>query len=231
MNILNSKFDLLVYLAEKNSQSENGDCRIPALSELSKQQGISISALREQLGIARAFGFVDVKPRTGIQSLPYSFTPAVKTSLSYAISLDRKYFEDFSNLRRHIEANYWFEAVENLGLEEIEYLEQLVTRACKKLESFPPRLPHPEHRDLHLTIYGKIENIFVVGLLEAFWDAYEAVGYSQYTELEYLKNVWRFHKEIVEAIAARDFDLGYELLLEHMDLLQDISSHKNGNTN
>jgi DNA-binding FadR family transcriptional regulator len=224
---MNSKFDFLAYLSASKNDSENGDCRIPALSELSKQEGISIAALREQLVVARAFGFVDVKPRTGIHCLPYSFKPAAKTSLSYAISLDRKYFEDFSNLRRHIEANYWFEAVEKLDPEDISYLEQLVTKACKKLENNPPRLPHPEHRDLHLVIYGKIDNVFVVGLLEAFWDAYEAVGYSQYTELAYLKNVWQFHKQIVEAIAARNFELGYKLLLEHMDLLQDISSHKN----
>jgi len=228
MNLLNSKFDLLAYLSACNAETENGESRIPALSELSKQEGISIAALREQLGVARAFGFVEVKPRTGIHSLPYSFTPAARTSLAYAISLDRKYFEDFSNLRRHIEANYWFKAVEKLGGEDIAYLEQLVSQAFGKLESTPPRLPHPEHRDLHLTIYGKIENVFVVGLLEAYWDAYEAVGYSQYTELAYLKKVWQFHKQIVDAIAARDFDRGYKLLLEHMDLLQDISSHKIG---
>lgn len=228
MNLLNSKFDLLEYLSAFNSNAEIGDSRVPALSEISEKEGISIAALREQLGVAKAFGFVDVKPRTGIHCLPYSFAPAAKTSLGYAISLNRKYFEDFSNLRRHIEANYWFEAVEKLDASDISHLEKLVSRACKKMESTPPRLPHPEHRDLHLTIYGKIENVFVVGLLEAFWDAYETVGYSQYTELDYLKTVWQFHHQIVKTIAAKDFDEGYSLLLEHMDLLQDISSHKFG---
>jgi DNA-binding FadR family transcriptional regulator len=226
MNLFNTKFDFLEYLSSGEPDPENGDSRIPPLSELSKQKGISIAALREQLGVARAFGFVDVQPRTGIHRLPYSFTPAVRTSLSYAIQVDRKYFDDFSNLRRHIEANYWFEAVEKLDARDIAQLQTLVARALEKLDSSPPRLPHPEHRDLHLTIYGKLDNVFVVGLLEAYWDAYEAVGYSQYTELEYLKGVWRFHQEIINAIVEKDFENGYKLLLEHMDLLQDISAHK-----
>lgn len=228
MNLLNSKFDFLSYLSLDHPKEENGDCRIPPLSELSKQHGISIAALREQLGVARVFGFVDVQPRTGIHRLPYSFTPAVRTSLSYAITLNRKYFEDFSNLRRHIEANYWFEAVETLTADDILHLQDLVRSAWGKLDSRSPRLPHPEHRDLHLTIYGRIDNVFVVGLLEAYWDAYEEIGYSHYTELDYLKSVWHFHQNIVDAISAKDFQLGYKLLLEHMDLLQDISSHKIG---
>jgi DNA-binding FadR family transcriptional regulator len=228
MNLLNSKFDFLSYLSSEHEEEKNGDCRIPPLSVLSKEQGISIATLREQLGVARVFGFVDVQPRTGIHRLPYSFTPAVRTSLSYAISLNRKYFEDFSNLRRHIEADYWFEAVEKLTSEDIEHLQRLVQSAWKKLKSASPRLPHQEHRDLHLTIYGRIDNVFVLGMLEAYWDAYEAVGYSRYTELDYLKSVWHFHQEIVDAIAAKKYELGYKLLLEHMDLLQDITSHKSG---
>ena len=68
----------------------------------------------------------------------------------------------------------------------------------------------------------------MIGLLEAFWDAYEAVGYSHYTELAYLKKVWRFHEQIVEAIADKDFNKGHKLLLEHMDLLQENSIHNIG---
>lgn len=225
MPLNNSKFLLLDYLSENGSGSDKEDSRIPPLSELSKQKGISIAALREQLAVARAFGFVEVQPRTGIHRLPYSFTPAVSTSLSYAIASNRRYFEDFSNLRKQIEANYWFEAVVKLDGSDLSHLKELVSRAWKKLESSPPRLPHIEHRDLHLAIYGKIENVFVVGLLEAYWDAYEAVGYSQYTELAYLKSVWQFHNEIVEALEQKDYETGYQLLLKHMELIQDLAGH------
>ncbi len=92
------------------------------------------------------------------------------------------------------------------------------------MASNPPQLPHQEHRDLHLTIYGKLDNVFVVGLLEAYWDAYEAIGLSRYTELSHLKSVWHYHAQIVDALEAGDVNQGYRLLLEHMDLIKDIPS-------
>ncbi|HKJ27256.1 MAG TPA: FCD domain-containing protein [Anaerolineales bacterium] len=192
-----------------------------SLRDLSQEYGVSIAMLREQLSVARALGLVDVKPGTCIQSLPYEFAPAVQASLSYALSLDRNFFPQFSNLRRNIEKDYWFEAVEALKEEDFNHLNSLVEKAWTKLESKPARLPHKEHRELHMTIYGKVENVFVVGLLEAYWDAYEQVGLNQYTKLEYLKGVWEYHRKIVEAISAGDNELGYNYMLEHMDLIHE----------
>ncbi|HAY85981.1 MAG TPA: hypothetical protein DCY42_14030 [Chloroflexi bacterium] len=218
------KFDLLEYLSNQNHNHNGGNCEIPSLKELSDMQGVSIAKLREQLSVARSYGFVEVQPKTGIKMLPYSFAPAVKKSLSFALSLDRTYFDDFSKLRRIIEANFWFEAVARLDEKDLSYLQELVDQAWKKLESSPPRLPHQEHRDLHLTMYGKIENVFVLGLMEAYWDAYEEVGLNRYTELAHLKNVWNYHRKIVDALCRGKVDEGYRLLLEHMDLLQRIDS-------
>lgn len=219
-----SNFDLIDYLSSTKRESANGFPEIPSLKCLGEENQISIAKLREQLSVARSYGFVNVQPRTGITLLPYSFAPAVRHSLAYALSIDRRYFEDFSDLRRHVEANYWYQAVSELEPQDLECLRGLIKQAEHKLESNPPQLPHQEHRDLHMTIYGKLDNVFVVGLLEAYWDAYEAVGLSRYTELAYLKSVWRYHAQIVDALAAGDPDQGYRLLLEHMDLIKDIPS-------
>lgn len=216
------KFDLLDYFSCQSQDYGIENCEIPSLKELSHTQGVSIAKLREQLSVARSFGFVDVQPKTGIKLLPYSFAPAVKKSLSFALSLDRGYFDDFSQLRRQIESNFWFEAVEKLDEEDFQYLQELVDLAWAKLESSPPRLPHQEHRELHLTIYGKIENVFVLGLLEAYWDAYEEVGLNRYTELAHLKIVWDYHRKIVNALLNGEIEEGYKMLLEHMDLLKGI---------
>ncbi len=218
-----NKFDLIEFFSIASRGKDNGSqTEIPSLKDLGEENHVSIAKLREQLSVARSYGFVDVQPRTGITLRPYSFAPAVSHSLKYALSVDRSYFEDFSDLRRHIEANYWFEAVEKLDQKDLNRLNRLVETACSKLESAPPQIPHQEHRELHLTIYGKLENVFVVGLLEAYWDAYEAVGLNRYTELSHMKSVWNFHAEIVEALEHGDHEKGYRLLLAHMDLLKDI---------
>ncbi len=223
MSLRDFKFDFLQYLIEQSVESGEDSDSIPSLKQLSQQCGVSITSLREQLSVARAFGFVDARPHVGIRKLPYSFTPAVQTSLLYAISLDRRYFDYFSDLRRHIEANYWFEAVSQLTKEDKAQLQKLIDLAWEKLEGQPIRQPHNEHRQLHIITYGRLENPFVNGILEAYWDAYERVGLSRYMDLGYLKNVWHYHREIVAAICSGDFEGGYQLLLDHMDLIKHLN--------
>src|SRR5512133_2307366 len=76
--------EFLHYLAT-HPEAENG---LPSLIELSRELGISVAGLREQLEVARALGLVEVRPRTGIRRLPYTFLPAVRRSLDYAMSLE-----------------------------------------------------------------------------------------------------------------------------------------------
>lgn len=193
--------------------------QLPSLSEVSKELGVSVALLREQLEVARAIGLVEVRPRTGIRRLPYSFLPAVRQSLSYAVAVDPAYFMQFSNLRIHLEAAYWEDAATRLTAEDQEELKSLVGRAWEKLNGQPIQIPHPEHRQLHLGIYRRLGNPFVLGLLEAYWEAYEAVGLNLYTDIDYLQEVWRYHEEMVQSICEGDFDRGYAALIQHKDLL------------
>ena len=86
--------EFLRYLAS-NAEAEGG---IPALKDLSDQLGLSIASLREQLEVARALGLVEVKPRLGTRRREYSFTPAVRQSLGYALALNDEYFRKYSQL-------------------------------------------------------------------------------------------------------------------------------------
>lgn len=211
-------YEFLNYLVDA-ANGEVASVRLPSLNDLSKELGLSVSRLREQLEVARAMGLVEARPRTGIRRLPYSFLPAVKQSLSYAVSLDRDNFESFSDLRRHIESAYWHQAVEKLTSQDHESLRQLLDRAWKKLRGDPIEIPQEEHRELHLLIYRRLDNPFVLGLLEAYWEAYEAVGLNVYADYYYLDQVWKYHQRMVEAICAGDYAEGFNALIEHTDLI------------
>jgi DNA-binding FadR family transcriptional regulator len=218
-----NSFDFMDFLANGGSIADgntNGrNERLPSLEALSAEYGVSISVLREQLQVARALGLVEVRPRTGIRRLPYSFAPAVRESLSYAMARDRHNFDQFSDVRKHLERAYWFEAVEQLTTNDIAEMRSLVKQAEEKLNDDPIRVPHAEHRALHLIIFRHLENPFVLGLLEAYWSAYEEVGLSRYEGLKYLQQVWAMHKQIVEALAEGDFQLGHQLMNEHFELI------------
>lgn len=207
----------LQYLA--SVELDNQEERLSSLSELGQNLGISVAALREQLEVARALGLVEVRPRTGIRRLPYTFLPAVQKSLFYAIQRSKDYFFQFAELRNHLEASYWDAAVSSLQAEDLEYLRELLARAWYKLESNPPQIPHEEHRLLHLKIFSRLNNPFVQGLLEAYWDAYEEIGLHVYTDLHYLEGVWHYHQAMVNALIEGDYSAGYKALVEHKDLL------------
>ncbi|MBI3168386.1 MAG: hypothetical protein HYZ22_07910, partial [Chloroflexi bacterium] len=55
---------------------------------------------------------------------------------------------------------------------------------------------------------------------EAYWEAYEAVGLNVFAGgYEYLQEVWQYHQRMVESICSGKFEVGYEALVRHTDLL------------
>jgi DNA-binding FadR family transcriptional regulator len=211
-------YELLAHLADL--PLADGD-RLPAIQDLARQLAISPAKLREQLEVARALGLVEVRPKTGIRRLDFSLRSALRVSLRYALAVNPASFEQLGTLRNQIEVAFWYPAVRLLDSDDQAHLRQLVDQAWQKLRGAPVQIPHFEHRELHLTIYSRPDNAFVRGLLESYWDAYEAVGLNVYTDLSYLQMVWTYHEEMVQAILAGDFDAGYRHVVEHAGLLQD----------
>ena len=208
--------EFLRYLASH----PEADDKLPSLNDLSRELNISLASLREQLEVARALGFVDVRPKTGTRRLTYSFTPAIRQSLGYAIALNDDHFRKYAEMRNHLEAAYWHEAVRLLTEEDKTELQAIMARALEKLGGTPVQVPHEEHRKLHLSIYKKLDNPFVIGVLEAYWEAYEAVGLNVFAGgYEYLQEVWQYHQRMVDSICNGQFEVGYEALVRHTDLL------------
>jgi len=207
--------EFLRYLASH----QEAESSLPSLSELSRELGISVAGLREQLEVARALGLVEVRPRTGTRRLAYSFAPAVKQSLTYALALNQSYFQKYSELRTHIENAYWDEAVALLTEDDKHELQNLITHAFEKLRGIPVQVPHEEHRKLHLIIYSRLNNPFVTGLLEGYWEAYESVGLNMYAGgMDHLEEVWGYHQTMVESICNGNYAAGRKALVTHIDL-------------
>lgn len=209
--------DLLQYLADQgNHQGE----RLPPITDLADEMGISTGKLREQLEVARTMGLVEVRPKTGIRRLEYDFAPMLEANLMFALSMDPSLFNQFGVLRNHVEASFWYQAVEALRPEDKEELSRLIDQAWEKLRGQPVQIPHEEHRRLHLTVFSRLDNLFVQGLLEAYWTGYETIGLNLYTEYSYLEQVWDYHEQMVEAIIEGDYERGYQALVEHTGLIQ-----------
>ncbi|HUI88936.1 MAG TPA: FCD domain-containing protein [Anaerolineales bacterium] len=217
--------EFLKYLAS-HTEAEGG---LPALTELSGELGISVATLREQLEVARALDLVEIRPRTGMRRKPFAFASTVRQSLGYALLLDDNHFQKYSELRNHIESAYWDEAVRKLAKEDKKELKSLILRAREKLLGSPVQVPHEEHRALHMLIYSRLNNPFVTGILEAYWDAYESVGLNMYAgSINYLHKVWDYHNQMVVSICNGNYSAGREALIAHVDLLSQRPSSSKG---
>ncbi|MBX3064416.1 MAG: FCD domain-containing protein [Anaerolineae bacterium] len=210
--------DLLNYIVEHHINP--GD-QLPSLNDLSDELGINVGKLREQLEVARALGLVDVRTRTGIRTRPYEFLPAIRLSLLFGLARDKHLFESFTELRNKIEMSFWYDAVVLLTEDDKVELRQLVDTAKQKLSNTRfIQIPHAEHRKFHLLIFSRLENPFVQGLLEAYWDAYEAVEMNTYADLHYWQEAWNYHARIIENIDEKNFIGALEAFIEHTRLLR-----------
>jgi DNA-binding GntR family transcriptional regulator len=120
--------------------------------------------------------------------------------------------------------------VRSLQPDDFRQLERLVAKAWERLRGEPIQIPHAEHRALHLTIYSRLNNPFVRGILEAYWAAYETAGLNVYSDYAYLHEVWTYHERIVNGIVNGDYDDAYSALVEHTGLVRNRPRLATGHT-
>lgn len=212
--------DLIRYILDNQVQA--GD-RLPPLTELSDEIGVSVGKLREQLELVRGLGFVSVQPRLGIHRESFDFYPAVRKSLLFGLASGEASFQQFSQLRQTLEASMWSDAVSRLTLEDIRNLDELVGEAWIKLREQPIHIPNGEHRQLHLTFFQRLNNPFVQAIIRAYWDAYDLTELTRFADYQYWIDVWNYHERIVKAIREGDIDCGQQLLIEHFQLLPTVT--------
>jgi DNA-binding FadR family transcriptional regulator len=196
--------------------------RLPPLTELSEQLGVSVGKLREQLEVARALQIVSVRPRVGIRRESYQFAPAMLNSLLFGLATGDAHFAQYSALRQAVETSFWHEAVRLLTDDDRAQLQRLVDQAWHKLRNAPVHIPRAEHRELHLTIFKRLDNPFVKGILTAYWEAYAASEMTRFVDYSYWVEVWQYHEQIVAALVNGDEEEGRRLLVEHFTLLRSV---------
>lgn len=215
--------DFITYIVEHQVQPDE---KLPSLQNISQEIGISVGKLREQLEVARTFGIVSVRPRRGTIRLPYDFTPAVQASLFFGLETQAATFNQFSQLRRAIETQFWDEAVQLLTDEDKTVLKEIVSNAWSRLNGTQSHAPNKEHRQFHLKIFSRLDNPFVQGLLKAYWEAYADSQITRLMGYEYWVKVWEYHERITDTLITNQFDDGRDLLVEHFDLLPENPSQQ-----
>lgn len=207
---------LLEYIIAAKKEGRTG---LPSIQELSEKLEMSVPTLREQIEALKVLGILEARPRHGLEIRPFDFSEGLKQNAIFAVCVDMKYFFQFSEFRDRVEMEWFIPAVENLLDSDINQLFNFIESAKEKLKGNPIQIPHKEHKELHLSIYSRLDNLFVIGVLNTYWDLYELVGMNLYTDLDYQNEVWSYHEKIVQKIKQRDYVKSKELLNDHMKLI------------
>lgn len=216
MQLTQLESELLHYLVEQ--EFAIGD-KLPNLAEMSSQLGMSVSKLREQLEVARMLGVISVRPRLGIQREAFDFKTAVLSPILFSLATSETQFAQLNELRKSLEIAFWQQAVSQLDADDLAKLDTIVNAAQQKLNGHPIHIPTREHRQLHLAFFQKLQNPFIIGLMEAYWDAYDASELTRFKPYQYWLEVWHYHQQIVEAIRHGDVALAQQYLIDHFSLL------------
>jgi len=213
---------ILQYIIDEElAETASEPTRLPSMGKLAQELGVSKGKLREELIAAEAYGVVEMRPGDGTYVRPFDFYAAIRPAVLYSVASDRSKFDLYYRLRARIEIAFWDQAVAALEQADLDRLDRILLQAERKLNGYPVEIPHSEHTDLHLRLFGRLGNPFVQGLLRAYWDAYEAVGLHRYFEFRYYERMWSSHRRMVEAIAAGEYEEGRRVLIQHFTLLED----------
>ncbi len=205
------KLPLLHFLAEASKNEKE----IPSIAELSGILGVSIANVREQLEVAKQLGFVEVRPRTGIQKKAFSLVPLINLGMNYGMRCESSLLDDYINLRAHLELAYWDEAAKNLNNDQLDYMQFLVEVAFRKLQRIPAIIPDEEQSEFHLSIFRPLANKVLINILEAYWELEDANGLKFFTDLDDMLAAWSKRQVIVDALRNKDAKKG-KLALESL---------------
>jgi GntR family transcriptional repressor for pyruvate dehydrogenase complex len=216
-------YSILKYVIEEGcaARDQGKELKLPPMDELAEILGVSRGKLREELIAIQAYGIVEMRPGDGTYVRSFDFYTATRTLALYAIECDRKHFDHLYDVRIQLEVAFWERAAQSLTQEDKERLQRIVERAEKKLHGTPVEIPHDEHREFHMTIFDRLDNEFAQGILKAYWDAYEAVGFHRYFDLSYYESMWDSHRKMLGAILEGRYEDGKEVLTHHFTLLGD----------
>jgi GntR family transcriptional repressor for pyruvate dehydrogenase complex len=194
--------------------------KLPSIGTLAKELGISHGRLREDLIAAQAYGMVEMRPGDGTYIRPFDFYAAIRPAVIYGIACDKHNFDRFYRLRAGIEVAFWEEATSKLHSEDLTKLSKIIRRAEDRLTDVPIEIPHREHRIFHMLLFSRLNNPFVIGLLKAYWDGYEAVELHRYFDISYYEEMWAYHKQIIDLLQQGQIQQSQQILVEHFAILE-----------
>lgn len=185
---------------------------LPPEEVLVEQLGVSRSALREALRSMETLGVIATQHGVGRVVLPFSFAPLLQ-SLSYGLMFHNQVVFQITEIRKALDAYFIEHAIHRISEAELNTLamlvEQMQERAAmgKDIER--------EDYEFHRLLYACCGNELAYELFEITWKARRATINQDLYFKESPPGTHQLHKELLEAIIAKDVERSRQLIISH----------------
>ncbi len=181
---------------------------LPTETELANELGVGRSSVREAIKSLQSLGIIEVRHGNGTFVREYNFDPMLELLL-YSVQYDKRTLWELHKVREWLELAVMGEVMEKITDHEIGLLDELMAEWERRIDEndVSTRMDEDFHKILHSTLHNQT----LLNLLKVFWVVYDRVSDPSIANPEPQTTV-REHREILEAVRARDADRARKLL-------------------
>jgi len=193
--------------------------RLPAERELMGALAVGRSTVREVIRQLQALGVVESRKGSGTYLLRTVSTATVHMPLSFDAAHLRDALLQTLDVRRGLEA----EASALAALRRTEADLAVIEARLDEMERVHHEKGTAGREDLafHLAIYDATHNALFPQLLEQMREAFESFWAKPFDRPDFARRSFPFHRELFDAIAARDADAAREKTLAILAVVEE----------
>lgn len=193
---------------------------LPPETELAEQLGVSRNSVREAIKSLETLGIVEARTGAGLFVRNFSFDPLLE-NLAYGMMFDLKDLADILEVRFHIEHSMIDQAVAAVTDEQLEQFHSILERMRTLLGQGKDYAE--EDRLFHRTLWANVKNRSVGKIVDVFWMVFsQARQRTQIPSNPDPMQIYQWHTDIVDALAARDNEAARVAIVRHYGNIQRV---------
>ncbi|QPC80529.1 FadR family transcriptional regulator [Phototrophicus methaneseepsis] len=190
--------------------------KLPPESELARQLQVSRASVREGIKALEVVGIVRIERGSGVYIEAFSFDPLLET-LPYGFLFDLDQLSDLWKIRQILEIALIEEAIHLMTADRLAKLNDVVNTMHK--EAVKGRAFPEQDRKFHQILFEHLNNRVLLKLLDTFWLTFRKA--MQHTpnmawDVDPM-NTYKKHKNILDAIEAKNIEEARKALTYHYD--------------
>lgn len=197
--------------------------RIPSERELASFLGVSRPSVREAIMVLEAMGFLESRQGGGTYVRSLADVTMADPLANMVERRDPQMLHALTEVRIGLETWSAYLAAKRASDDEINKLRELY--ATMEEQAKNGGWDAEVDCEFHLTITAASHNTLQVHILDTIQNLFQAtimVALSEfYTKEGYVKLLLNHHREIMEAIAARDPERARDRMMEHLTLVEE----------